>query len=468
MSNASRYLQRIAFIILCVHGSISAGAQQNWFLYIQSESSQPFYVRIGETIYSSSRVGHLVINGLRDSTYRLAIGFPQSQYREHQFAVPVKKKDYGFELKKTDARSWVLYDWHAQETIRAPRTDSLLFGERKKDDGFASLMASVVNDSAVLYTSIVKADPPKKAGNNIDTATVAKTNDDITPVTKQTDSLAKDTTAIVQEKKIADTIKAEPVVVKTEKPIADSAMEDTTSRATPGKDTTALVKTEPVQEEKKEDKKEDKSPPVSKLKEETDKEEKKLVFLDNTIGIKKDTITVIIPLEKDTVVAEEKKVEPIKETPKPAQQSLMDSVASIKKTDSVVAARAEMKKIDSPVVAATREPEPEKPAGLILVNSDCSKFASDNDVDKLRIKMMNEKDAGNRIFVAHKAFKNMCFATRQIKALSELFPTDELRFRFFETAWPFVSDTSQFKNLEETLTDSFFITRFRTLLRRQP
>jgi hypothetical protein len=105
---------------------------------------------------------------------------------------------------------------------------------------------------------------------------------------------------------------------------------------------------------------------------------------------------------------------------------------------------------------------------LILVNSDCSKFASDNDVDKLRIKMMNEKDAGNRIFVAHKAFKNMCFATRQIKALSELFPTDELRFRFFETAWPFVSDTSQFKNLEETLTDSFFITRFRTLLRRQP
>lgn len=466
MSNASRYLQRIAFIILCIHGSISAGAQQNWFLYIQSESSQPFYVRIGETIYSSSRVGHLVINGLHDSTYRLAIGFPQSQYREHQFAVPIKKKDYGFELKKTDARSWVLYDWQEQETIRAPRTDSLLFGERKKDDGFASLMASVVNDSAVLYTSVVRADPPKKAENNIDTTTIAKINDDITPVTKKPDEGAKDTTAIVQEIKIADSNKTEPVVVKTEKPKDDSAIVDTTSRATPGKDTTALVKTEPVQEEKK-----DNTLPVSKLKEETDKQEKKLVFLDNTIGIKKDTITVIIPLEKDSVVAEEKKVvksEPEKETPKPNQQSLMDSVASIKKADTVAAARAEMKKIDSPAVVAAKEPEPEKPTGLILVNSDCVKFASDNDVDKLRIKMMNEKDAGNRIFVAHKAFKNMCFATRHIKALSELFPNDELRFRFFETAWPFVSDTSQFKNLEETLTDSFFITRFRTLLRRQP
>jgi hypothetical protein len=472
MSNASRYLQRIAFIILCIHGSISAGAQQNWFLYIQSESSQPFYVRIGETIYSSSRVGHLVINGLRDSTYRLAIGFPQSQYREHQFAVPVKKKDYGFELKKSDARSWVLYDWQAQETIRAPRTDSLLFGERKKDDGFASLMASVVNDSAVLYTSIVRADPPKKTENttvnvSADTTTVAKTNDDISPVTNKSDSVEKDTAAIVQEKKIADSIKTEPVVVKTEKPKADSAIVDTTSIAAPGKDTLALVKTVPVQEEKKDDD----TPPVSKLKEETDKQEKKLVFLDNTIGIKKDTITVIIPIEKDTVVAEEKKLvrsEPVKETPKPDQQSLMDSVASLKKTDSVVTARAEMKKIDSPAVSVAKEPEPEKPTSLILVNSDCSKFASDNDVDKLRIKMMNEKDAGNRIFVAHKAFKSMCFATRQIKALSELFPNDELRFRFFETAWPFVSDTSQFKNLEETLTDSFFITRFRTLLRRQP
>ena len=98
MSNAVGYLHRIALIILILQGGISARAQQNWFLYIQSESSQSFYVRIGEKIYSSSPVGHLVINGLRDSTYRLAIGFPQSLYREHQFAVPVRKKDYHVEF----------------------------------------------------------------------------------------------------------------------------------------------------------------------------------------------------------------------------------------------------------------------------------------------------------------------------------------------------------------------------------
>ena len=145
----------------------------------------------------------------------------------------------------------------------------------------------------------------------------------------------------------------------------------------------------------------------------------------------------------------------------------MDSIASLKKADTAKVVKAEMKKIDSPVVEPSKELVPEKPAGLVMVNSDCSKFATDNDVDKLRVKMMNEKDAGNRIFIAHKVFKSMCFSTKHIKGLSELFPNDELRFRFFETAWPFVSDTVNFKSLEETLTDAFFVTRFRTLLKRQ-
>lgn len=428
MSNAYRYLQRIAFIIFCIHGSISASAQQNWFLFIQSESNQPFYVRIGETIHSSSSVGHLTINGLRDSTYRLAIGFPQSQYREQQFFIPVGKKDHGYELKKSDARSWILYDWLDQETIKSPRSDSLLYGERKKDDGFASLMAAVVKDSAVLYASVVKTETPKKIEKTeVDSVVVAKI-----------DSLKKD----------IDTTKTEAVVVKTETKKPDSVLNDTVAIAT----------AEPVKKD---------SVTISKLDEQTDKDEKKLVFLEN----KKDTITIVIPLEKDTPVVEKKvepqviaKAEPEKEN---ASQTLMDSVVTLKKPDSVATINAEMKKVDTPMIVAAKEPEPEKPAGLILLNSDCVKFAKDSDVDKLRIKMMKEKDAGNRIFIAHKAFKDMCFATKDIKGLSELFPGDELKFRFFETAWPFVSDTSQFKTLEETLTDSFFITRFRALLRRQ-
>ena len=392
MSNASRLLQRIAFILLCIQGSISAHAQQNWFLYIQSESSQSFYVRIGETIYSSSPVGHLVINGLHDSTYRLAIGFPQSQYREHQFAIPVKRKDHGFELKKSDARSWVLYDWQAQETIKSPRSDSLLYGERKRDDGFATLMAAVVNDSAVLYTSVVKAEPVKKiekaiADAGVDSVALAKQNERLAAA-KKADSLAKDSVALVQNKSIADSIAAEQAVVKTSAPKPDSVVKkDTTSTiAPPQKDTMALVTTPPVQEEK--------TPQITKLTEQTANQEKKLVFLDNSIGIKKDTITVIIPLEKDTVaeversvvktappvdslkvkrdtVEQKKEVVVSKEKTEPVNtnsgQSLMDSIASSKKTAMEGAARAEMKKTDSSVLVA-KDPEPERPVNLVMIN----------------------------------------------------------------------------------------------------
>src|SRR5688572_19671555 len=142
MSTVSTFFRRFAIVIICILGCIATKAQQNWYLFIQSESRQAFYVRIGETIYSSSPVGHLVIYGLHDSTYRLAIGFPQSRFREQQFSVAVAKKDHGFELKKNEASSWVLYNWLSGETIRSPRNDSLLYGERKKDDGFASLMAA--------------------------------------------------------------------------------------------------------------------------------------------------------------------------------------------------------------------------------------------------------------------------------------------------------------------------------------
>ena len=376
MSNAAGYLHRIALIIWCIGGSISARAQQNWFLYIQSESNQAFYVRIGETIYNSSSVGHLVINGLHDSTYRLAIGFPQTNYREHLFNVPVHKKDHGFELRRLDARSWELYEWQSHETIRSPRYDSLLYGTRKNGDAFASLLAAVVNDSAVLYTSVVKTEPHKKAP--VDSAALAKEEKkktdsvlkDVALVTKEetdkTDSVFTDTAIAVQEKILPDTATKESLVINTDTALANPVIQDSGTRSSRAVDTNATAVA-----------KEEKTPAVTKLEEETANNEKKLVFLDNTIGIKKDTVTVIIPLENDSVknlAAAETAKPPIEKErtaslsdsleleekmaareENNADRSAMDSVAIKKNTDTARTARAEMKKIDSPPVEEVKE-----------------------------------------------------------------------------------------------------------------
>jgi len=98
----------------------------------------------------------------------------------------------------------------------------------------------------------------------------------------------------------------------------------------------------------------------------------------------------------------------------------------------------------------------------VIVNSDCRNFAADYDVDKLRVKMLESSKEEERIAIAKKVFKTKCFTTRQIKALSEVFPTDGEKFRFFEAAYPFVSD-DHFKDLTDLLADPVYNGKFKIM-----
>ncbi|MFL5743121.1 MAG: DUF4476 domain-containing protein [Niastella sp.] len=166
MSNPSRLIKLFAFVSgLCISYT-SALAQQSLYVYLQSENLQPFYVQMEDKVYSSSAIGHLIIAGLPDKTCNFEIGFPQQAAQPQRFAVPLKNKDHGFQLVKS-AKGWALLDLQTDETIRPMKdagNSNLLYGERKKDDAFATLMAAVVNDSSVLYTSIVKKELDKVPG----------------------------------------------------------------------------------------------------------------------------------------------------------------------------------------------------------------------------------------------------------------------------------------------------------------
>jgi hypothetical protein len=81
--------------------------------------------------------------------------------------------------------------------------------------------------------------------------------------------------------------------------------------------------------------------------------------------------------------------------------------------------------------------------------------------------MLPEADLQKKLAVANKFFKTMCLYARQIKALSELFPTDEARYKFLELAYPFAADTANFKELHTLLTDESYVTRFKKLVRIQ-
>ena len=131
--------------------------------------------------------------------------------------------------------------------------------------------------------------------------------------------------------------------------------------------------------------------------------------------------------------------------------------------DSIIAAPA-VKEPEKTVLPKTDSVQTE-PAKLVMVNSDCRATATDNDLDKLRVKMLAETGVEERISIARKAFRAKCYYTRQIKALSELFFTDESRYQFLDAAYPFIVDTDNFKSMVSLLTDTYYINRFKAMVR---
>jgi len=638
MNNPYRVIKRLAFVTgFCIVSCTTALAQQSLFLFLQSDNLQPFYVQMGDKVYSSSSTGHIIISGLQDNTCNFEVGFPQRTSRPRHFSIPLNNKDHGYQLIKNGA-DWALYDWQTKETVEplkaSDNNPSLLYGERKKDDAFATLMAAVVNDSAVLYTSIVKKDVetvpqvakttepevkekqpepvtkteekpavpttvPDTAQKAVETKAEAKaeikTETKTEPVTSpvvappvvtapavdsaklvKTEPVTKDTVAAtppIVTNAVANNVSAEPVkdtlVAKynpKEKPLSETPAKgspgavvkvqqqtkdgetkmvfvDSSSspadvvtvyisgnKPTPQQEAVAPVKQNAVEQVKKET-----APSTTMSKEEIEEKIKKETWQQATPEKKAtDTVTIILEsrqMKKDTAAKAQPLYRP-KETSKQeaAKQAAVDTptvqIATETKQDVTVTTKpatekpAEEKKVvksepEKPVVKS----EPEKPAvvdtakstvdkqtpkavyepkastdsvkktvaetkpavqekkadpiatgsgsKLVMINSDCVRIGSDNDVDKMRVKMLAENDTQKRIAVANKYFKTMCLYAKHIKALSELFPTSESKYQFLQLAYPFAADTANFKELYDLFPEQDWQNKFKTMVHYQ-
>jgi hypothetical protein len=101
-----KFVCALLFSFAC---SLGVMAQQQHFVYIQTENGQPFYVQIDNAIYSSSASGYVLLAPLIDSSYKIAIGFPKSESPQQQYSFTIDNNDLGFLLKYT-ANKWVLSD----------------------------------------------------------------------------------------------------------------------------------------------------------------------------------------------------------------------------------------------------------------------------------------------------------------------------------------------------------------------
>lgn len=131
--------------------TINAFAQKRYFVYLQAEDKQPFYVMINQKNYSSSINGHLVIPKLKNGKYFFVAGFPKDKYPEQKFTCVVDDKDQGFVLKQFGNTGWGLFNLVTFKSVMANAADwekeKSIYDTVKIDDDMALVPTKVNNIS---------------------------------------------------------------------------------------------------------------------------------------------------------------------------------------------------------------------------------------------------------------------------------------------------------------------------------
>jgi hypothetical protein len=469
MNRRYKIIPLFALFIFVFFGSF---AQQNHFIYVQTENKQPFYVRLNNKVFSSSASGYLIIPKLQDAAYVLTIGFPKNEWPEQNVTCSINKKDAGYLLKDFGDKGWGLFNLQTMEVLvqgNSIADNKTIVEDNKKEPASANTLPNIaVADSAVVKKPEEKAVVKEEAKPAIEIGKEKTSSNTLPDITNADSAITKKTEekAVVKEevKPVIEIAKKENVkpVVKIIKLLSANTTEGAEMvyvDVVDGKSDTVIVfipaaKDSPIVEREK------------KLEESKIEEQK----IETKKIVPKDTVIVQPEKKLEEPKIEEQKIETKKPTPKVTDTKFIDITLpnpnerpdSATKQLVVVPEVIAQKKIGPAKIPEKQKEEIAKP---VIVNPDCKDLASEDDFLKLRKKMVAEANDDDMVDVARKIFRTKCFTTLQIKNLCVLFLNDEGRYKFFDAAYPFVSDSFNFGSLEALLTDTYFISRFKAMIR---
>ena len=436
-------------------------AQQNHFIYFQTEGRQPFYAKLDKKVLSSSASGYLIIPKLKDGTYNIFIGFPKNENGEQNFVCTIDNRDAGYLLKNFGDKGWGLFNLQTLDVVMSsnqPKEKDVVKVE--KTDAFSTMLSDVVNDP-----TIKEIEKPKEKTKQVIEKKVPAEEPAKPKVTEEKNQLVDNTTTpqSVKEDKPQLTASTSSITKKEINTDADGTVivyidaadqkQDTIRIFIPAEKTAANDNKETIIP--KETTKQEGQPKTDQQSEEA----KSAIDKDNTV-VKQDTIFKAVAqgvkndppaLEKNTKKEDDKKFLPI-DLPSPNKKTdekiedkltLASSAGSIKPIESVI------------------EPETKTP----MINSDCKNYATEEDFLKLRKKMAAVEDEEEMVTIANKVFKTKCFTTSQVKNLSVLFLKDGGKYKFFDLAYQYASDSHNFYTLENQLTDPYYVSRFKAMVK---
>ena len=207
---------------------------------------------------------------------------------------------------------------------------------------------------------------------------------------------------------------------------------------------------------------------IKKINSSVDIDGKSYTYVDGT-GEKTDTINVFIAANKipelpeilkAVVVIKEEKPQAIEEKP----NKFLDIDMAKPEANQTI---PENLKPTQPIVTALilKQTNEKKDKPVVSFNSDCKVMADDNAFLKLRKKMAASSSDDVMLDAAKKTFKSTCFSVEQVKNLSALFLNDTGKYNFFDASYPHIFDSQNFGTLQILLTDQYYISRFKAMIR---
>ncbi len=507
---------KLFFISLMVLFTISANAQKDYFIYLQTEGGQPFYAKFNNKLISSSSEGYIILSGVNEGVYNLVVGFPRNEFPEENFTISVDNRNEGFVLKNFDEKGWKLFNLQTLDMIAGVTDKVSTVPVKKNEDAFSKMLAGVVKDSSILQNhevatvapvksvdtskelkivdsslALEKADSssfvsnnPKTSISNSDSSSENKTQPDM--VTKAKPGVSK--ILSVQDKKglqmiyqvTSDSSKTDTVRIfmPNEKNQPDSGYEEGASV----ENTNILSPVDSPQPGS--------APTVIKSQNDTSVVATPAVRLIDT-SLKNNPLsnnnsealqslavsnTDSVGKVKDPAIANINPGEnnAIKESPTLQNEITNNDKDSSLQNQKATATQVKISDV-TPEKSVSKSKETPPESQLIVlpkevtssqINSDCKEFATTEDFFKLRKKMAAVMDRDDMLKVAKKFFKSKCYSTAQIKDLSFLFLTDEGKYKFFDEAYPFTSDSDQYPTLQSQFTDPYYLNRFKAMIRK--
>jgi hypothetical protein len=521
-----QYLKRFLFILAVLVVSLHLGAQDpEYFIYLQSERSQPFYVRYEGKVLSSSDKGYLIISKVHAGTASLRIGFANGSSSEQQFLVKVSgNNDQGYLIKKNGDEGYALYNLQTFAAIRPSKgvpkesvtvTPAVIVKDTTVVEaltpapvaGDSSMMTSLKKDLDSTFTNtsdvtvgpgsrpvntiappvpvsapapVVTPPAAKPQGNMFSNALDKVVGDDrVEEVPPPADDI------VVVDTAATTTTDAAPVAVKKPRKrrrdvltpeeqklaadvIAEEHLAEATADALAFDSTVAPIEKKSRRHEKKAD-----DPAFINFADDSTKQA--------SIPA---PVPVVAPAEETSAPSKKKKHKTETEIPENGNNIVADStgyaVSDLSIDHPKESKREKRKKKEAedagiipaivpteiPVAAPVTEAGEEKKSAVKMINSDCGNVLDETNFRKVLRKFVAGKDDDGMIEAFRRQTKGYCLETSQIKTLVQLLGTNESRYHLLDLAYPKVSDSEHYSSLETVLTDDYYKGRFKAMLHK--